>query len=68
MKNSLAILLSILTVGYMLPTTIAIMRNRSNTGSIFVVNFFLGWTLIGWVVSLAWSVATDQNNTVKPTT
>lgn len=65
MKNTLAVLLSILTVGYMLPTTIAIMRSRSNAGSIFVVNLFLGWTLIGWVVSLAWSVATDQNSIAK---
>lgn len=65
MKNTLAVLLSILSVGYLIPTTIAIMRSRSNTGSIFVVNLFLGWTLIGWVVALAWSVATDKINSVK---
>lgn len=26
------------------------------TAAIFVVNLFLGWTLIGWVVALAWAV------------
>lgn len=65
MKKTLAVLLSILSAGYLIPTTIAIMRSRSNTGSIFVVNLFLGWTLIGWVVALAWSVATDRINSSK---
>ncbi|MCK6462443.1 MAG: superinfection immunity protein [Candidatus Pacebacteria bacterium] len=61
----LAVLLSIGTLGYLLPTTIAIIRRRTNTMAIFVLNLFLGWTLIGWVVALVWSVATD---TPKPVT
>jgi ABC-type sugar transport system permease subunit len=44
---------------YFLPTGIALIRNRSNTGAIFVLDLFLGWTLVGWVVALVWAVATD---------
>lgn len=63
-RVALAVLLSIGTVGYLLPTTIAIIRRRTNTTAIFVLNLFLGWTLIGWVVALVWAVATDAP---KPT-
>lgn len=46
---------------YLLPAGIAILRNRKNTGSIFTVDLFLGWTLVGWVVALAWAVATEDS-------
>jgi hypothetical protein len=38
---------------YLLPTMVAYYRSVPNVGSIAVVNLFLGWTLIGWVVALA---------------
>jgi hypothetical protein len=41
-----------------LPTIIALARRRHNTLAIFLLNFFLGWTFVGWVVSLVWSVKT----------
>lgn len=41
---------------YFLPTMIACMRKHPNALPIFVVNLFLGWTLLGWVVTLAWSL------------
>jgi RsiW-degrading membrane proteinase PrsW (M82 family) len=40
---------------YFLPTIEAKLNNNSNSMSVFLVNFFLGWTLIGWVVALAWA-------------
>ena len=48
-----AVLLALFTLGYMLPSSIAIVRKVRNVGSIIVINFFLGWTLMGWVVALA---------------
>jgi hypothetical protein len=39
---------------YFLPAIAA--RKKQCLGSVFVLNFFLGWTLIGWVVALAWAV------------
>ncbi|MEK7613668.1 MAG: superinfection immunity protein [Patescibacteria group bacterium] len=51
---------------YMLPAGIGIIRGRSNAGAIFVLNLFLGWTLIGWVIALVWAVA-DDNKKIIPT-
>ena len=41
---------------YFLPTIIAIARHHRNALAIFLVNFFTGWTGIGWIVALVWSV------------
>jgi len=41
---------------YFIPTIIALSKNRKDKAGIFVVNILLGWTFIGWVVSLAWAV------------
>ncbi|MFF4583619.1 superinfection immunity protein [Streptomyces sp. NPDC001373] len=38
---------------YFVPTVVALGRTVPNRGSVIVVNIFLGWTLIGWVVALA---------------
>ena len=37
------------------PAIIALDRKLLNSGSIFIVNLFLGWTLTGWVGALAWA-------------
>jgi len=44
---------------YFLPTIIAFARSKRDTTSIFLLNFFLGWTMIGWVVALVWAAKTD---------
>ena len=41
---------------YFLPTIIAHQRGVSSIWSIAVLNLFLGWTLVGWVVALALAV------------
>lgn len=42
---------------YFLPAVIAsFVRNHPNAGPIAAINIFLGWTLLGWVVALAWSL------------
>ncbi|MFH1697483.1 MAG: superinfection immunity protein [Candidatus Omnitrophota bacterium] len=41
---------------YFLPTLIAFLRNHKNKLAIFLLNLLLGWTVLGWVVSLVWSV------------
>jgi Superinfection immunity protein/zinc-ribbon domain len=40
---------------YMLPTIEAYLQKSNNITSISLVNIFLGWTLVGWVVSIAWA-------------
>jgi hypothetical protein len=43
---------------YFLPTIVAVSRKVTNQGSVAVINFFLGWTLLGWVVALAMACRT----------
>jgi len=50
--TSLAVLVGVLAA-YFLPTIVAHARKVPNLGSVAVINTFLGWTLIGWVVALA---------------
>jgi len=45
---------------YFLPSIIAMVRSKRDTVSIVLLNLFLGWTLIGWVVALVWAAKVDQ--------
>ena len=45
--------LIIMAVLYFVPTIVAYSRKVPNMMSVIVVNVFLGWTFIGWVVALA---------------
>lgn len=57
---------------YFLPAILG--KYKSNATSIFLVNLFLGWTAIGWVVALIWALSSDNpsvvfynnTNTTKP--
>jgi hypothetical protein len=42
-----------------MPTILAFARNKRDTAAILLLNLFLGWTMIGWVVALVWAVKTD---------
>lgn len=41
---------------YFVPTIVAKDRKVPNFGSVAVINIFLGWTLVGWVIALAMAV------------
>lgn len=45
----------VLLVLYVLPTIIAAWRDHRNGVAILIINVFLGWTLVGWVVALEWA-------------
>lgn len=45
---------------YLLPTLCAKCRRHQSILSIFILNLFLGWTLLGWVVSLVWALKTED--------
>lgn len=51
------IILAILVALYFTPSIVAYLRNHHQIGPIVVINLFLGWTFIGWVVALAMSVS-----------
>jgi hypothetical protein len=42
---------------YFAPAFVATARNCKAIDGILVVNVFLGWTFIGWVVALAWAAS-----------
>jgi uncharacterized protein with PQ loop repeat len=51
---------AVLTGFYMLPWAIAATRNRRNVASVALIDLFLGWSLIGWVVALVMACGSDQ--------
>ncbi|WP_234313892.1 superinfection immunity protein [Streptomyces sp. NBRC 109706] len=51
---------------YFVPTIIAFARGVRNAGSVLVVNLFLGWTLVGWVVALAMAARSTDRGSPYP--
>lgn len=50
------VLVGIALVGaYFIPSFVADHRDHHNEKAIFVLNLFLGWTGLGWVLSLVWA-------------
>jgi hypothetical protein len=41
---------------YLIPTLIAFLRGHPNAGAIAVVNVALGWTFLGYIAALVWSL------------
>lgn len=58
MDNDLPSVLYVLgaTFLYFLPTFLALARSHPNSFPIAIVNLSLGWTVIGWVGALFWSL------------
>jgi RsiW-degrading membrane proteinase PrsW (M82 family) len=54
------ILAALMLGAYFLPAIIAINRNHQNRVAILVLNIFLGWTFLGWIVALVWSLTAVQ--------
>ena len=45
---------------YFLPAIIAFARSKRDALSIFVLNLFLGWTAVGWIIALVWALKHDR--------
>ena len=54
-----AVVVAIITVGYMLPWAIAAVRDVPHWG-VFWLNLLLGWTVIGWIVALVLSLRSPR--------
>jgi hypothetical protein len=52
--------IAVLTLGYMLPWAIAATRGKSNSLAVALVDFFVGWTLIGWIAALVMACQAHQ--------
>jgi hypothetical protein len=42
---------------YFLPAIIG--REKRDAAGIFLLNLFLGWTVVGWVIALIWACAAE---------
>ncbi|WP_157763251.1 superinfection immunity protein [Pseudomonas citronellolis] len=56
------IFIAICVVIYFAPLFIAYSRGHNNLVGISVLNLFLGWTLLGWVAALVWSVSSVSDS------
>lgn len=54
-----SIIIIIILIPYFIPSIIA--RKTSNAIPIFLLNLFLGWTLIGWIGALIWALNSNSN-------
>jgi len=52
-------------VFYFLPSIVALVRGKRDSLSICLLNFFLGWTLIGWIIALVWAFKVDVGIPVR---
>ena len=52
--SGLLIIVAVILI-YFVPSFVAFGRERN--GGAIVLNLFLGWTLVGWVVALAWAAS-----------
>jgi hypothetical protein len=59
------LLLIILFTLYFVPTIVAILRKAPDVGTVIVLNFFLGWTFLGWVLSLAMAARSQHTASIN---
>ncbi|MCD7785618.1 MAG: superinfection immunity protein [Oscillospiraceae bacterium] len=51
----LALLVALIAL-YFLPTILAVRKDHSSKTIIILINVFLGWSFLGWVAALVWSL------------
>jgi hypothetical protein len=58
----MSVLLLLIVIGffYFLPALVASHRKNPNATAIFVLNLFLGWSVIGWVIALVWAFSGEN--------
>lgn len=64
----LLFILGLVLVGiflYFVPSIVAYYRKASNMTTVLLVNIFLGWTAIGWIVSLILAFAGDSGDQAR---
>ena len=45
---------------HFLPTIIAAFKRSRSVVGIFLLNLFLGWTVIGWIIALIWAFSRER--------
>jgi len=60
MSHTAVIVRIMMAVAYFLPAIIAVCRRHISAGPIFLFNLLLGWTVLGWILALVWSIRYEQ--------
>ncbi|MGH7934128.1 MAG: superinfection immunity protein [Candidatus Binataceae bacterium] len=55
----------LVTLAYFLPTAAAINRHHPAFHSVFILNLFFGWTIVGWFAALSWATRREQPRAAK---
>ena len=50
------VVMVLLGLSYFVPCVIAFMRGHQSRWAILVLNIVFGWTFIGWIAALIWSL------------
>lgn len=53
------VLFAVLLIPYLLPSLVAYRRWHRSYKAIIALNILLGWTFLGWVACLVWSLSGD---------
>lgn len=51
---------------YLLPSIVASRRHHHNATAIFILNLFLGWTFLGYIVALVWAFTATSGSRALP--
>ncbi len=66
-SGMLLILLIVAGGLYLLPAVIAVTRSHPSALAIAALNLFLGWSFIGWIVSLVWALSSTGRSSGNQT-
>lgn len=67
MDGMVVVLILILSFAlYFMPSIVAGGREHKNVNSIVLLNLFLGWTIVGWVVALVWAASHQPERSSNP--
>ena len=56
------VIVFIVTLIHFVPTIIAFKRGAASRWIIFLVNLFLGWTFLVWIIALIWACEGRTDN------
>ena len=58
--------LALLFFVYFAPAVVASSRSHTSSAAIWFANFFVGWTVIGWVLCLIWALSGRREVVLYP--
>ncbi len=63
MESGIFLIIIFLAVGgYLLPTLVATSRGTKSFWGVLILNIFLGWTLLGWLIAFVWAFGRTQRD------